>query len=43
MESAMFLGDTAGAMSEESVEVVRSVYEAWGRDDLPGPAHFFDE
>ena len=37
------MGDTAGAMSEENVEVVRSVYEAWGRDDLPGPAHFFDE
>jgi ketosteroid isomerase-like protein len=29
-------------MSQENVEVVRSVYEAWARDDLPGPAHLFD-
>jgi ketosteroid isomerase-like protein len=29
-------------MSEENVEVVRSVYEAWARDDLPGPTHHFD-
>ena len=25
-------------MSQENVEVVRSVYEAWARNDLPGPA-----
>ena len=30
-------------MSEGTVEVVRSVYEAWSRNDLPGPAHLFDE
>ena len=29
-------------MSQENVEVVRTVYEAWARDDLPGPAHLFD-
>ena len=29
-------------MSQENVDVVRSVYEAWARDDLPGPAHLFD-
>ena len=26
----------------ENVEVVRSVYEAWARDELPGPAHLLD-
>ena len=30
-------------MSEGTVEVVRSVYEAWSRNDLPGPAHLVDE
>jgi uncharacterized protein len=29
-------------MSQENVEVVRSVYEAWARDELPGPAHLLD-
>ena len=29
-------------MSQENVEVVRSVYEAWARDDLPGPAGLLD-
>jgi len=29
-------------MSQENVEVVRSVYEAWAGNDLPGPAHLFD-
>jgi ketosteroid isomerase-like protein len=29
-------------MSQENVEVVRSVYEAWTRNDLPGPGHLFD-
>jgi ketosteroid isomerase-like protein len=29
-------------MSQENVEVVRSVYEAWARNDLPGPARLFD-
>ena len=29
-------------MSQGNVEVVRSVYEAWARDDLPGPADLFD-
>jgi len=29
-------------MSQENVEVIRRVYEAWARDDLPGPAHLFD-
>lgn len=31
-----------GAMSQENVEIVRTVYEAWARDDLPGPADLFD-
>lgn len=30
-------------MSRENVAVVRSVYEAWGRDDLPGPAELLDD
>jgi uncharacterized protein len=29
-------------MSQENVELVRSVYEAWGRNDLPGPSELFD-
>jgi uncharacterized protein len=29
-------------MSRENVGVVRSVYEAWARDELPGPAHLLD-
>jgi ketosteroid isomerase-like protein len=29
-------------MSQENVEVVRSVYEAWARHELPGPAHLLD-
>ena len=29
-------------MSQEKAEIVRSVYEAWIRDDLPEPADLFD-
>jgi uncharacterized protein len=29
-------------MSEENVEIVRRVYEAWARNELPGPARLFD-
>ena len=29
-------------MSQENVELVRSVYEAWTRDELPGPSEAFD-
>ena len=29
-------------MSQENVDIVRSVYEAWARDELPGPARLFD-
>ena len=29
-------------MSQQNAEIVRSVYEAWARDDLPGPADLFD-
>ena len=29
-------------MSQENVEIVRSVYDAWARDQLPGPARLFD-
>ena len=29
-------------MSAENVELVRSVYEAWTRDELPGPSEAFD-
>lgn len=29
-------------MSLENVEVVRRVYEAWARDELPGPADLLD-
>jgi uncharacterized protein len=30
-------------MSQENVEVVRSVYDAWARDEYPGPADLLDE
>jgi ketosteroid isomerase-like protein len=30
-------------MSEENIEVVRSVYDAWARDEYPGPADLLDE
>ena len=29
-------------MSQENVEIVRRVYEAWARGELPGPARLFD-
>ena len=29
-------------MSQENVEIVRRVYEAWARNELPGPARLFD-
>ena len=29
-------------MSQENVEIVRSIYDAWARNDFPGPAHLFD-
>jgi ketosteroid isomerase-like protein len=29
-------------MSQENVEIVRRVYAAWARDDLPGPGRLFD-
>jgi ketosteroid isomerase-like protein len=29
-------------MSEENVEIVRSFYRAWARNDLPGPAELMD-
>jgi ketosteroid isomerase-like protein len=29
-------------MSQKNVEIVRTVYAAWARDDLPGPAGLFD-
>ena len=29
-------------MSEENVEVVRSFYRAWARNDLPGPVELMD-
>ena len=29
-------------MSHENVEVVRSFYRAWARDDLPGPVELMD-
>ena len=29
-------------MSEENVEVVRSFYEAWARDEFPGPIELMD-
>jgi ketosteroid isomerase-like protein len=29
-------------MSQENVEVVRRVYEAWARGDFPGPAELLD-
>jgi ketosteroid isomerase-like protein len=35
-------GDTAQWMSQDNVEIVRRVYEAWARDELPGPAGLFD-
>jgi len=29
-------------MSEENVEIVRAIYDAWARDEYPGPAHLLD-
>ena len=29
-------------MSQENVEIVRSFYRAWARNDLPGPVEFMD-
>jgi ketosteroid isomerase-like protein len=29
-------------MSQENVEIVRMVYDAWARNELPGPAHLLD-
>ena len=29
-------------MSDENVEIVRSFYRAWARDDFPGPAELMD-
>jgi len=29
-------------MSQENVEIVRSFYRAWARDDLPGPVELMD-
>jgi ketosteroid isomerase-like protein len=29
-------------MSEENVEIVRSFYRAWARNDLPGPVELID-
>jgi ketosteroid isomerase-like protein len=29
-------------MSQENVEIVRSFYRAWARDDLPGPVELID-
>ena len=29
-------------MSQENVEIVRSFYEAWARDEVPGPMELMD-
>ena len=29
-------------MSQENVEVVRAIYDAWARGEYPGPAHLLD-
>jgi uncharacterized protein len=29
-------------MSQENVEVVRAIYDAWARNEFPGPAHVLD-
>lgn len=29
-------------MSQENVEIVRGIYEAWARHEFPGPAHVLD-
>jgi uncharacterized protein len=29
-------------MSQQNVEVVRSIYDAWARDEFPGPAQLLD-
>ncbi len=42
MESSTLRRDTAQAMSEENVEIVRSFYRAWARNDLPGPVELID-
>src|SRR5439155_17710413 len=30
------------AISNQNVEIVRRIYEAWGRDEYPGPLEFMD-
>ena len=42
MESLRFPRDTAWAMSEGNVEVIREVYEHWARGDFYGGAACFD-
>jgi ketosteroid isomerase-like protein len=34
--------DTARAMSQENVQIVRSFYDAWARDEFPGPVELMD-
>jgi uncharacterized protein len=29
-------------MSQENVEIVRGIYDAWARNEFPGPAHVLD-
>jgi ketosteroid isomerase-like protein len=29
-------------MSQENVEIVRAIYNAWARNEFPGPAHLLD-
>jgi len=29
-------------MSQENVEIVRRIYDAWGREQYPGPLEFID-
>ena len=35
-------GDTGRAMSQENVEIVRGIYDAWARREFPGPADVLD-
>jgi uncharacterized protein len=42
MTAGVRCGDTGRAMSQENVEIVRGIYDAWARYEFPGPADVLD-